>query len=293
MSNSGKGYAFVITSSFLTGCIYTLGKVALAVISPALLIAWIFSIAAVILAVWSLASGQWRDILRCTARDWYLILAFSLFSIGALQTMWMGVQHLDPTVASFIGRLQTLVAVFLGVLFLKERFQALEAFGGLVLIIGVAIIRISFDVTLSIWFWVMVSSGVLFGITEIFAKQIVGRLHPVPLNLVRNTIIAVVFVVWISWRKDVSLLGIGKTWPYLVAIGVGGPLLSRLSFLFALRHIEVSKAVLINQMQPLWVYAIAFTMLGLMPSLREWIGGLLILAGCVALMGGRRDKIAV
>ena len=290
MSNSGKGYAFVVASACLTGAIYTLGKVVLVAISPVLLIAWIFSIAAVLLGVWSAVSGQWRGILRCTGKDWFLILAFSAFSIAALQTMWTGVKYLDPTVASFIGRLQTLVTIFLGVLFLKERFRTLEAIGGLVLVIGIVIIRISFDVSLSLWFWIMAASGVFFGVTEIFAKQAVRTIHPITLNFVRNSIIAISFMIFVLLRKNESLFDLGRFWPHVVAIGVIGPLLSRSCFLFALKYIDVSKAVLINQLQPLFVYAIAFTALGLMPSLREWMGGLLILGGCIALIGGRGFK---
>ena len=181
-----------------------------------------------------------------------------------------------------------LVTVFLGVLFLKERFRAIEAFGALVMIGGVVVIRISFDVTLSYWFWIMVASGALFGVTEIFAKQSVRSLHPIPLNFVRNSIIALFYVIWIFFR-DESFFELGNVWPEVIAIGIGGPLFSRLCFLYAMRYIDVSKAVLVNQMQPVFVALIAFSMLGMIPSLREWIGGVLILAGCIALIGGRRE----
>lgn len=289
MSNSGKGYTLVIASAFLTGCIYTLGKVALGEITPALLVAWIFSIASITLAFWTAATGRLRDILKCTARDWVIIFFFSAFSIAALLTMWTGIQGLDPTVAAFISRLQTLVTVFLGVFFLKERFRALEGLGGLLLIVGVVIIRISFDVTLSYWFWVMVISGVLFGITEIFAKQAVRSLHPIPLNFVRNSIIAIFFVVWILAKKQ-PLFALGNVWPQIVAMGIAGPLFSRLSFLYAMRYIDVSKAVLVNQMQPIFVALVAFAFLGAIPTLREWVGGLIILTGCVIMITGH-DRV--
>ncbi len=259
-------------------------------VSPALLIAWIFSIASIILGAWTAATGSWREILRCTRKGWLYICAFTAASIGALAAMWTGIQHLDPTVASFIGRLQTLVTVFLGVLFLKERFGVSEAIGGVVLLVGVVIIRFSFDVTLSRWFWIMVASGVLFGATEVFAKQAVKHVHPVPLNFVRNSLISIFFLLWLFWQNR-SLFELGDVWWHVVAIALIGPLASRQIFLFALSYIDVSKAVLVNQMQPLFVYLIAFTTLGMIPSLREWVGGILILAGCVAMIGGRKESL--
>jgi drug/metabolite transporter (DMT)-like permease len=211
-----------------------------------------------------------------------------MFSIAALQSLWMGIQHLDPTVAAFISRLQTLVSVFLGVIFLKERFGRREIIGALLLIAGVVIIRISFDLALSFWFWVMVASGVFFGITEIFAKQAVGNLHPIPLNFVRNSIIAVFFIV-VLIAQGQPLFEFQGTWWHVLAIGIAGPLLSRLSFLNALSRIEVSKAVLVNQTQPIFVFLISFTVLSVIPTPRELIGGLLILTGCVILIRGRRE----
>ncbi len=288
MSNSGKGYAFVLTSAFLAGAIFITGKVALTNISPEFLVAWIFSIAVPPLGIMMFVSGRWREILNCSSRDWINIIAFSAFSIAALQSLWMGIQHLDPTVAAFISRLQTLVSVLLGVIFLRERFGRWEIIGALLLIAGVVVIRIAFDVNLSLWFWVMVASGVFFGITEIFAKQAVGNLHPIPLNFIRNSIIALFFVI-VLLAQGRPLFEFQGTWWHLLAIGIAGPLLSRLSFLNALSRIDVSKAVLVNQTQPIFVFLISFTILSAIPTLRELVGGLLILAGCVALIRGSRD----
>lgn len=288
MSDNRKGYSLVITSSFLTGCIYTLGKVAMSEVSPTLLIAWTFSIASIVLFGWTIADGRWREIFQCSFIDWVYILGFTAFSIAALAAMWSGIQHLDPTVASFLGRLQTVVAVLLGVLFLKERFGYLEALGGAILIAGVVVIRISFDVSLSRWFWVMVASGVMFGVTEVLAKQAVKRIHPVPLNFVRNLFISIFFILWLC-KQEKGFFEVGESWWYLVAIALMGPLGSRQLFLFALKYIDVSKAVLINQIQPIFVYLIAFTTLGMVPTLREWIGGALILVGSISLIRGRKQ----
>lgn len=270
---------------------YSLGKVVLEEITPVHMIGLIFSVSVLPLAGWSIANGEWRQFRNCTRRDWLYIIAFSLTSIAALLAMWTGIEHLDPTVASFIGRLQTLVAVFLGILFLRERFHLSEFVGGLIVIVGIVIIRISFDVSLSLWFWVMVVSAFFFGVTEVYAKLSVRSLAPVPLNLVRNGIIAIFFLVW-TWFSEASIFNLGRLWPYIIALSLGGPVGSRLCFLFALKYIDVSKAVLVNQMQPLFVSAIAFTFIGTIPTLQEWIGGVLVLGGCVVLMGWRGKVIS-
>ncbi|MBU0518672.1 DMT family transporter [bacterium] len=289
MSDTSKGYAYVVVSALLTGAVFTFGKVVTAALTPEFVVAWIFTVAAAILGVWTITSGRWREFRQCSRRDWLYILLFSAFSVAAIHTTWLGIKHLDPTVAAFISRLQTVVAIILGVLLLKERFRWPEAVGGVAVLAGVIVIRVSFDVSVTFWFWVMVLSGVLFGITEIFAKKAVRSLSPIPLNFFRNAIIALVFLVYVSTTQGGLMEFKGLFWIVMI-IGITGPLLSRLCFLYALSYIDVSKAVLVNQLQPFFVAVTAFAAIGMIPTLREWTGGILILVGCAVMIGGRRKS---
>ncbi|MBU1652431.1 DMT family transporter, partial [bacterium] len=119
MSNHKKGYVFALIATLLMAVVFVLGKVALAKLTPQFFVAWTFSIAALPLGIWSLIDGSWKEIPRCRREDWWPVVGFGLFSIIALYLIWLGVQHLDPTVAGFISRVQVLMAVFLGVVFLK------------------------------------------------------------------------------------------------------------------------------------------------------------------------------
>jgi drug/metabolite transporter (DMT)-like permease len=269
------------------GLIFILGKVALAKLSPEFFVAWNFILAAGPLGIWTVASGRWKDLFQCSLRGWIYIIGFSVFSMVALQCLWSAIKHLDPTVGAFISRLQVLVAVLLGVMFLRERFGRWEIIGGLVLIVGLIVIRISFDVTLGYWFWVMVIGAILFGTSEVFAKSAVSNMHPIPLNFIRATITAISFLAVVLVQGRPLFEFQGMFW-YVLGVGVGGSIFARLMFLYALKYIEVSKSMLVRQMQPIFVFILAFSTLGLLPTARELIGGALILAGCVVMIGGRR-----
>jgi len=290
LSEPGKGYTFAMLSALLSGINYVLGKWVMADLSPELLVALIFGLAALIQGGLMAARGDWKGIRRCTARGWLWVLFFSLFSVVALWTLWTGIKYLDPTVASFISRLQTLVTVFLGIALLKDRFHRWEAVGGVVVILGVAVIYASFDLRLSLWFWIMVASGISFGVTEVVAKVALRYLEATPLSFIRTLFVAVFFLVWVMLDGQ-PLLHLGRTWWGVVAIAVMGPTLARLFYLYALERLDVSKAALVNQVQPLFVFLVAFLFLGTIPSVREFAGGLLILAGCVALISGRAGRM--
>jgi hypothetical protein len=65
--------------------------------------------------------------------------------------------------------------------------------------------------------------------------------------------------------------------------------------MMALRRLELSRAALIQQVQPIVTAATAMIVIGTIPKVLEWVGGLLILAGCALLVcgyahGARRNK---
>ncbi len=283
MSESGKGYAFAVLSSVLSGVNYVLGKKVLQNLSPEHLVALIFSMAAIIQAGWMLQSGQWRSIRGCTAKGWGYIFIFSALSIAALWTLWAGVKNLDPSVASFISRLQTMVTVFLGIWLLSERFRAWEALGGIIVILGVAVIYAAAGLEMGWWFWVMVTSAVLWGVTEIIAKVALRHIAATPLSFIRTTLVALFYLLLLA-AKGEPLLRLGTNWWGVLGIAIMGPTLARWFYLFALQRLAVSKAALINQVQPLFVFLVAFLWLRTIPSGRELFGGALILVGSVVMI---------
>lgn len=292
MSEPGKGYTFAMLSALLSGTNYVLGKVVLADLSPAHLVALIFSIATLIQGAWMLQSGQWREVLHCSAKAWRYVLLFSALSIAALWTLWAGVKYLDPSVAAFISRLQTLVTVFLGIWLLGERFRILEAVGGVVVIAGLGLLYATEGVQVSLWFWVMVASGIFWGVTEVVAKVALRHINATPLSFIRTAIVALFYLLLLTIQGQ-PLLGLGNKWWGVIGIALMGPTLARWFYLFALKRLPVSKASLVNQIQPIFVALVAFTFLGTIPGIRDWIGGLLILAGCSVMIWGQNRGLAV
>ena len=285
MSGQGKGYTFTFISAVCSASVYGIGKWVTGGVSPITNIALSFSIATLAMGVLMFPSREWRELSRCSAKGWLWASFFTIGSIAALMAMWTGIKHLDPTVASFIGRLQTVVAVFLGVLLLKERLRAVEIMGGALVLVGIIIIRATLEMELDRWFWVMVCSGVLWGTTESMAAMALRYISPVPLNFVRNVVVALFYLV-LAFFQNEPLFALGKYWWGIIAVALGGPILARLFYLHAVKRIGVSKTALINQSQPIYVSVIALVVLGTIPTPREWLGGILILAGCIVMIAG-------
>jgi drug/metabolite transporter (DMT)-like permease len=64
--------------------------------------------------------------------------------------------------------------------------------------------------------------------------------------------------------------------------------MGRILYMKSLMYLPVSKVAVINQFQPVWVALLASIFLHTLPSLREWIGGILIITGCMLLVRKKR-----
>jgi drug/metabolite transporter (DMT)-like permease len=85
--------------------------------------------------------------------------------------------------------------------------------------------------------------------------------------------------------------GLDIVWPGVLALGLVGPILSRMNYLLALRRIELTKVAVISQSQPVFVVLIAMSFLGQLPTLQEAIGGLVLTAGCVTMVAARKPRL--
>jgi len=133
-------------------------------------------------------------------------------------------------------------------------------------------------------FLLVLGGALCFGVAEVVARKGVLEVEPSVFAFVRNSIVTLLLIILnLAWGLP-KLADFGELWYLTPVAALLGPFLARLTFLYAIRRVEVSKASILNQTQPLFVAILAFAFLQTIPSVREWIGGIFILAGCVMMI---------
>ncbi len=263
------------------------GKWNLAHIQPLVMNGFIFSIATVILAFVTLFSNGFRAAFRQTRQGWFWLAMFTACSWLAIWAFWAGVQKMDPSLAAFINRLEVLIAITLGIIFLGERLNRIETLGAVVSVVGIIVMKMTLRIEYSEGFWLVLIGAILFGVTEFVSKVAVKHVDPVALAFVRNMFLAVMY--WIVvLAGGISFDGIGRVWIGVLALGLLGPVMARMAYLLALKRIELSKVAVISQSQPVFVIIIALLALGQLPSVKEIYGGVLLTAGCLIMILSRQ-----
>jgi drug/metabolite transporter (DMT)-like permease len=286
-TNISLGYLFSGMSALFASASIVAGKWTLEVISPLALNALVFAMGAIVLGLCVIPQKRWKRIFVLNGKAWLWTLTFTVLAFAAIWTYWIGIRMMDPTLASLLNRTETLVTILLGIAILRERFSRGEALGAVLVLAGIVLMKFTLRVEYSTGFWVVLFSAVCFGTAEFIAKIAVRYVDPLTLSFVRNLVSAVMFWIAVAF-VGTSFTGVGSVFWGVVIVAIMGPILTRPIYLVALKHIEVSKVALINQSQPVFVAIMALLALKQTPALREIIGGVFVVGGCLLIILRRK-----
>jgi drug/metabolite transporter (DMT)-like permease len=283
------GYFYAALSAFMAGILIVASKWVMSELSALAMSVLVFPIGSIVLAVVSLPKQRYRRILELDRRAWGWSLAFSGLAFVAIWAHWEGIKLMDPTLASFVNRSETIVTIALGMIFLGERFSKKEGWGATLVLIGIVVMKITFRGEYSTGFCVVLLSALLFGGAEFIAKIAVRYVDPLSLSLIRTVANSVLFGV-AALLFGVSFAGLEKVWWGVLLVAIAGPVITRPLYLYALKYLAISKVALINQSQPVFVALLALIALQQMPAPREILGGLFVIGGCLVVIIHRRRQ---
>ncbi len=273
-----KGLIYALVGTVLLGCNFVTAKYALAGFNPQT-----FS------AIWSTAAAFFALVIAIFTRDVrYLavprdtmpaLMLFGFSSACAMLFGWSGLKLIDPSFSSFIWRFAPVIAIIAGALVFKEHLRVLELVAVALMLCG------SLVSTLGRWeivgwgFLLTLASAAFTGITAVVAKLSVARLRPNVLVFYR---VACAVPFTIAWVLITGALDLNVPVRYWIVTCLGALLGPCLSFVFtfrAYRYWDLSRASMVQIIQPLIVMPLAYAFLARLPAMRELLGGMVILAG--------------
>ncbi len=139
-------------------------------------------------------------------------------------------------------------------------------------------------VSASNWFFWALLSAVFAALTAIFAKIGLEGVDSDLATLIRTFVIMVVLIVFVyvssKWSNPFELTS--RTWLFLVLSGLATGA-SWVCYFRALKIGEASKVAPVDKLSLLLVAVFAFLFLNERPSVREWVGILMVGAGVLVL----------
>jgi drug/metabolite transporter (DMT)-like permease len=189
----------------------------------------------------------------------------------------------EPATVSFLSRLELVTTLILAGIFLKERVTLSESAGLILVIAGIIVMRYKASVELSRAVALVSVSALFFGAGEVLIKSRISWINHRALIFYRNVFMTAIFLAAGLVTGQLAWIVDGRMLLILLVAGILLPYLGRLGYLKAMQNISVSRASIITQSQPFFAAVAALVVLGTFPTWRELLGGLLIVAGAVAI----------
>jgi drug/metabolite transporter (DMT)-like permease len=250
-----------------------------------------FAFAMVWIVPFLLITGMVKKIPDLSRSSKFTLLIIGLLELGAASLMFLAIQLADnPTTISFLSNLTPIFVTILGIRFLGERFNMVEAIGIILTIGGVILITYTRDTSVREFFgkgsgWILISA-LLSSISIVTAKSRITSIHPGILTLNR-VIFLFLFGLAGMIVKQESFAVSGRA---LMNMGIGallGPFLTGFAQYSALRYIEASRTMIIQSTRSLFVLVGAMIYLSILPEMLQLIGGLITIIGVIVLTWGK------
>lgn len=219
------------------------------------------------------------------------LVIIGILELGAASLMFLAIQLADnPTTISFLSNLTPIFVTILGIRFLGERFNTVEAIGIILTIGGVILITYTQDTSVREFFgkgsgWILVSS-IFSSVSIVTAKSRIKDIHPGILTLNRVVFLFVfAFAAMLVRQESFSVSGRA-----LFNMGAGalvGPFLTGFAQYSALRFIEASRTMIIQSTRSLFVLIGSMIYLSILPEMLQLIGGLITILGVIVLTWGK------
>ncbi len=245
---------------------------------------WFLS-AALATTVWIIVSRlPWRAQLR---RNLGPLVAMGLANGVAAALIFSGLNYLDPSVTAFLARSGALYSIILGYTVLGERFSRRCLLGMVLILLGVGVITYSSGAAQLVGILLVLVGYVFTSLNYLFGKQVTKSTNPVVLIWARSvgSLVVAIVIAAASGRFELHL-----SVPHLCVLVLGaliGPFLGQMLCFYSMRYIGLSELEIMRATQPLIVLIYSLVFLGMLPTLRQGIGGAVVVMGVLLLVGSR------
>lgn len=288
MSNTQKGILLTLGSAVFNGSTYVITKLILGFTNvETMLVLWFFW-GNLIFFSFFLLTKRLREIIReFTGNIKKLALLGVLNSVSA--ALWSyGILYGNTASVAFIFRLEAVLAVILGLILLKEKLSKLAGVGILLAVFGVFVMLYQRSDLLEVGNLIMLGAAFVSAFLIFLTKTYISRIGALTLAFSRTVFLFLFLTIFAlasgKFQLGISVNVLGLT--FLAALV--GAFLGFILFFKSLSFYELSKAVAVRSIEPFFAAIMALAILGTSISVKQLVGGLIIVSGVVILSYERK-----
>ncbi|MCD6597134.1 MAG: DMT family transporter [Bacteroidales bacterium] len=292
LSNQQKGYILSFIAVLAMSNVFIFSKAALNEINLFQFGVYWFGFAILWNLLYSIPGKKYRNIMKLKRKAYRALVIIGLLELIGTAFFFMAIKKVEnPAIVSFLTNLTPVFVATFGILFLKERFNLLEALGFALAISGALIISYSKGKGIAEVFMdgtgYIIISCLAVSVAFIISKKFIKDIDPGVLAMNR-VLFLFIFSIVLLIANDVSIAISWKAIYNLLLGSLLGPFLSAITNYSSLKYLEVSRVTIIASTKSLFVLVGAFMYFGVFPHPLQVTGGIITILGVILVITGKR-----
>lgn len=279
--------ALMITLLLLVDSLhFVFARLLLPYISPDVSAMYVQGVGTLVFGAYALTSGQidWRVLQR---HMWFFLAIGALIGVSTNMS-YTAIAFVDPGTASLLGKVSTVFSLGFGLLWLRERLTWRQGIGALVAILGSFVIAFQPNSDLLRFGSLMILAGtIMYALHTAIVKRYGGQIDFLNFFFFRIfSTTAVLF--FIAAGRRVLVWPHADAWVIILSTALVDIVISRVLFYVALRRFKMSIHTILLTLSPVATILWSWLLFASLPSGKQLIGGMAVLAGVMVVTWPRR-----
>jgi drug/metabolite transporter (DMT)-like permease len=252
---------------------------------PVTSVMWVLGIGTLEVGLFAASRGK----LRSDTFQKHPVFFLALGTLVGISTTinYVAVRFIEPGAASLLSEMSILFGIVLGVYWLHDQLTRQQVIGAAVAIMGVIVITFQPGDFLRLGALIVIASSFLYAYHAAIVKCYGSGMDFLEFFVWRLAATTGILILSAAIQNRVALPPDKTTWGLLILAGTVDVVLSRALYYLALRRLSVSLHSLIFTLSPVVAILWSLALFGSQPTVRDWIGGVVVLAG-VAIVTSRK-----
>ena len=291
MSNTLKGYLFVLVSVLAMANVYIFSKAALKEINIVLFGFYWFAFALFYNVIFLFYTKRYKQIKQLNKSNIFILLVIGVLEVLGTISFFSAINAMsNPAIVSFLANMAPVLITIFGVVILKERFIKIEILGILLTIGGAMVISFNpgFEVASDFFKGAILIfiSNLIYATSTIISKKNIQKINPALLSLNRVVFLFIVSAVGVVITGQSLIVSVDVI-KYISLGSLLGPFLAALAGYTAIKYIEASRSAVVGSSKSLFVLLTSYLYFGHLPQYYQLIGGLLTVVGVLLISTGK------
>jgi drug/metabolite transporter (DMT)-like permease len=288
--SASRNAALISVMLVLDSLFFVWARLMLPQISPVLSSMFVMSIGTIEIGIVAFIKKQIH--FRVLGKYIWFFLAIGFLIAASTYVSYEAVAYIDPGTASMLNRIAIIIQLFLGFVWLKERFNRIQLGGTILAIVGVFVITYQNGDYFRVGSLLVLVATLAYSLHTAMVKRYAEQMDFFEFFFFRLLCTSLFLILFNSVRHTLAWPS-AKAWPLLILVASIDVALGRSLYYIALKRLNLNYFTILQTISPLLTVLWSLLLFSVLPGLQQIIGGMAVIAGVYIVSHWKQASLKV